>query len=132
MMDTVDANPQSGSSHTGSPHAGAPVTDATLSSRSVARVETENASRFLKQLCKHFAHKLPTGFDDADGRIDFPIGVVRLAADATGLDLSLESSSEEQRAELEDVVARHLLRFAFREDMAIDWRRISPGDRVAT
>lgn len=99
--------------------------DVVAASRSVARVATENASRFLKQLCKHFAHELPTTFDDADGRIDFPIGVVRLAADVTGLDLSLASATDVERGELEDVVCRHLLRFAFREELVVDWQRIA-------
>lgn len=98
--------------------------------RSVARVETPNASRHLQQLCKHFAHELPTTFDPADGRIEFPIGEVVLSADAAGLDLSLASETEGDRADLEDVVARHLLRFAFRDELKVNWHRAG-GDGPA-
>lgn len=90
---------------------------------SAARITTGNGSRYLQQLCKHFAHKLPTTFDPATGRIDFPLGPVRLAADAIGLDLSLGTATADGRATLEDVVSRHLVRFAFRETLEVAWVR---------
>jgi uncharacterized protein len=93
-----------------------------------ARVVTASGSRYLQQLCKHFAHKLPTTFDPTIGRIDFPLGPVDLAADADGLDLSLAAPSEADRATLEDVVVRHLVRFAFRETLEVAWTH---GEAVA-
>ena len=39
--------------------------------RSTTRIETEYASRYLQQLCKHFAHKIPVAFSKTDGRIAF-------------------------------------------------------------
>ena len=100
--------------------------------RSVARVETPNGSRHLQQLCKHFAHKLPTSFDPADGRIEFPIGEVVLSADAAGLDLSLACPTQDDRATLEDVVARHLLRFAFRDELTVEWHRTGGDTATAS
>ena len=40
-------------------------------STSHAEIPTASASRYLQQLCKHFAHKLPVTFDPAEGRIGF-------------------------------------------------------------
>jgi hypothetical protein len=38
------------------------------------------------------------------------------------LTLSLETPDATQMAQLQDVVARHLVRFAFREELQVDWR----------
>lgn len=87
-----------------------------------AQIATPRASRYLQQLCKHFAHKLPVEFDAAEGRIGFPIGDCRLRADGERLKLDLTAPDGTQMTQLKDVVVRHLLRFAFREDMAIAWQ----------
>ncbi|TBW34639.1 DUF2218 domain-containing protein [Siculibacillus lacustris] len=89
--------------------------------RAVAQIATADASRYLQQLCKHFAHKLPTTFDPTAGRIDFPLGPVTLAATAERLDLAVASDDAARLADLQDVVERHLVRFAFRETLAVAW-----------
>jgi hypothetical protein len=89
--------------------------------RSVATIPTEHASRYLQQLCKHFAHKLPVTFDPHAGQIEFSIGICRLVATDTALTLDLEAPEAEQMPQLQDVVVRHLVRFAFREELAIKW-----------
>ena len=90
--------------------------------RSHAEIATPRASRYLQQLCKHFAHKLPVSFDPAEGKIGFPIGDCHLSADGEHLRLDLTSPDGSQMTVLKDVIVRHLLRFAFREDMAIAWQ----------
>ena len=42
---------------------------------SVARIDTDGASIYLQQLCKHFAHKLPVTHDAASGSIAFARGL---------------------------------------------------------
>ena len=90
--------------------------------RAEARVVTEHASRYLQQLCKHFEHKLPATYDPKAGEIVFPLGPVKLAADAEALTLAVASLTEAELGQLEDVVARHLVRFAFRETLEVAWR----------
>jgi uncharacterized protein len=94
--------------------------------RSVAVIATPEASRYLQQLCKHFAHKRPVTFDERSGRIEFAIGECRLDADDSVLTLSLATGEAGEMAALQDVVARHLLRFAFRNPPNIEWRDIEP------
>lgn len=89
---------------------------------SVAEVPTAHASRYLQQLCKHFAHKRPVSFDETAGHINFTIGDCRLSAAGETLVLRCEAPDREQLAQLEDVVVRHLVRFAFREELRLDWR----------
>lgn len=90
--------------------------------RSTAEVATASASRYLQQLCKHFAHKIPAGFTPTQGSLTFPLGQVALAADAERLSITVSADDAERLGELCEVVARHLVRFAFREEPAIDWR----------
>jgi uncharacterized protein len=90
---------------------------------SVANIATPNARKYLAQLCKHFQHKLPTKWDENAGSIEFSIGQCRLSAGDGELEIVLASSDATQLTQLQDVVARHLLRFAFREQLVIEWSR---------
>lgn len=94
---------------------------------SEARVETEMSRRYLAQLCKHFQHKLPVILTEANGRIEFPAGICTLNADSGNLFLRVEASDEAALAKLEEVVASHLERFAFREKPEVHWRRPTGG-----
>lgn len=85
-------------------------------------IPTEHASRYLQQLCKHFAHKLPVRFDEHEGEITFSIGECRLKADDAALHIDLAAKNAEEMEELKDVVIRHLVRFAFREELAVAWQ----------
>jgi hypothetical protein len=89
--------------------------------QSEARIATENASKYLQQLSKHFQHKLPASFDAVAGQISFPSGEVRLAAEAATLDIMLTCPNADDLERLKDVVARHLVRFAFREELNVAW-----------
>jgi uncharacterized protein len=91
-----------------------------------ATVATAKPGRYLQQLCKHFEHRIPTvTYDPSTGRIPFPKGPCDLAADplAETLTLRVSAASADDLASLEDVVARHLVRFMFREDIDIAWTR---------
>lgn len=90
---------------------------------SEARVETTMSRRYLAQLCKHFQHKLPVSLTEVDGRIEFPAGVCKLNADADALFLRVEANDEAGLARLEEVVASHLERFAFRDKPEVCWQR---------
>lgn len=90
---------------------------------SKADVATESASKYLQQLCKHWSHKMVTEFDPAKGRVDFPSGAqLFLEADSSVLHLKLEAP-EDSIERMEGVVADHLKRFAFREELVFDWAK---------
>ena len=90
---------------------------------STAVLTTPNASRYLQQLCKHFAHKIPATFDAEQGRIEFPFGTCTLAAGPDTLTLTAQTAEPETLDRLEEVIASHLVRFAFREDLTVSWTR---------
>lgn len=100
------------------------LSPATQTVGSVATVATPNASRYLQQLCKHFQHKLPVTFDPHSGQITYSIGDCSLIAGDSALTLFLVAPDPGQLTQLQGVVVRHLLRFAFREDMRIAWHPV--------
>lgn len=89
---------------------------------SVAHVQTDLASRYLVQLCKHFAHKIPVAYAEDRGRIEFPSGLCTLTAAPDAVTLTAEAADPAALAQLTEVVQRHLTRFAFRQEPTITWR----------
>lgn len=91
--------------------------------KSIAVIETDKASRYLQQLAKHFAHKLPVTFTPETGDIPFSIGNCHMDAEEGRLILSLTAPNGDELPQLQDVVERHLVRFAFREnELAVNWQ----------
>ncbi len=102
-------------------------------SSSRASVPTAHASRYLQQLCKHWAHNLAVEFDTERGRVAFPRdargadwpgdAVFTMTAGPEALDCHVAASSPEHLAVLKGTVESHLDRFAFREaPLTFDWR----------
>lgn len=82
------------------------------------RIATPNGRRYLTQLCKHWGHKFEVTHGDDRGVVPFAADRrCLLAADADGLDITVEAPDEETTTRLQGVVIEHLKRFAFREDL---------------
>lgn len=98
-----------------------------MSIASTARVATSRPARYGKQLASHFAKKLATDWDGAEERghltfsEDTPGEVSMIAGDKVLL-LHLEAAPEHVEY-LEQVVARHLVRFGAKDELAVTWRR---------
>jgi hypothetical protein len=87
-----------------------------------ATATTENASRYLQQLCKHWSHKATVEFTPEAGDIRFESGnVLTLQAKPDQLEMQVSVPDDGDLAHFKDVVDRHILRFAFREDLQIVW-----------
>ncbi|AWB07262.1 DUF2218 domain-containing protein (plasmid) [Azospirillum humicireducens] len=90
-----------------------------------ANVPTALASRYLQQLCKHFAHKIAVRYDAASGDAQFPWGRCAMTATDGVLSLRAEAADAEALARVKAVVDNHLIRFAWKEGLKPEW--ISPG-----
>lgn len=99
---------------------------------STAQVPTSSGSKYLQQLCKHWAHNLTVEFTAERGTVVFPKnargadwpgdGLVTMIAYPETLECRIDASSAEQLDGLKGALARHLDRFAFREaPLAFDW-----------
>mgnify|MGYP002715455251 CR=1 FL=1 len=86
-----------------------------------AQVKSEQASRYLVQLCKHFAHKRPADYDASRGWVDFQPGLCVMQAVGDRLTLRCEAPSEQRLHIVKETVEVHLARFAWRETIAVNW-----------
>lgn len=93
---------------------------------STAMFESDKASRYLQQLCKHFGHKVEVTFDERQGRVALPMGTCDLEAVNGSLTMRVSAGSPQDLARLEQVVGSHLERFAFREEPKLKWTRETP------
>lgn len=89
---------------------------------SSASATTEHGSRYLQQLCKHWAHQFLVAFDPKRGDVDFGGGQkVELHASPAALLVTVRADSVPELPELKRVVEDHLNRFAFRENLEFVW-----------
>lgn len=99
---------------------------------SVAQVPTKSGSRYLQQLCKHWAHNLQVEFTPERGSVTFPRdmrgaawkgdGAATMIAHPDLLECRLDASEAAQLELLKVVLSSHLDRFAFREaPLTFDW-----------
>ncbi|WP_207884813.1 DUF2218 domain-containing protein [Pseudomonas sp. 30_B] len=88
-----------------------------------ATVATPDASRYLKRLCNHFAHKLPVELTENRGVLRFDFGTCRLHATPEALLMDAEAADSEALERLQNVVVSHLDRFAWKEgQLPVDWQ----------
>ncbi|MEM1079348.1 MAG: DUF2218 domain-containing protein [Pseudomonadota bacterium] len=79
--------------------------------------ETEKASRYLQQLCKHFGHKVEVEFTPEKGAVWFPCGEARFKADTRRLCVTASAETEAGLSKTKAILEDHILRFAFREKL---------------
>ena len=88
-----------------------------------ADVKTEHATSYLRQLCRHWAHRFPVEFDDHKGTIELPQTNCELKASPEVLLVRLTLRDDADQDRMEKVVEEHLQRFGFRETLAFTWTR---------
>ena len=87
-----------------------------------ASVATEKPTPYMKQLCKHFGHKVEVNFDDERGSIVFAMGRCELDATQAGvLKLRAQADDDESLARTQQVVGSHLERFGRRDELSVSW-----------
>ena len=91
----------------------------TLTSR--AAVTTEKPVPYMRQLCKHFGHKVDASFGDDSGYIQFEFGRCELQARDGELDLTVTAPDEASRERMRHVVGSHLERFGKRDGLTVSW-----------
>lgn len=72
---------------------------------------TDTADRYLLRLCKHWSHKFKVTYTEHTGHVDFGGSTCAFTASPDRLEITLEATQNEL-AELEEVVVDHLQRFA--------------------
>ncbi len=76
-------------------------------------------------MCKHFSVKVPATYNEEEGRVTFPFGECAMMADDDSLTIVIDVKDEESAAKAEGVIVSHLVKFAWREELTIQWNRTS-------
>jgi len=94
-----------------------------MAQQTIGLVRTERPVPYMKQLCRHFQHKLEVSFDDDSGRIEFPSATCQLRPVSAGLlQIEVEAGTEADLDRAKDVVKRHLERFGRRDSLELEWQ----------
>lgn len=88
---------------------------------SQANVATEKPVPHMRQLCKHFGHRVDTSYDDDSGYIQFEFGRCELRASDGNLELTATASDEASGERVRNVVGSHLERFGKRDGLTVSW-----------
>jgi hypothetical protein len=86
-----------------------------------ASIETNEASRFLRMLCKHFAHKVSADWDDNTGWVEFAMGRCDMTAAANSLNVVCSAENEADLDMVADTMKSHFDRFAQRQGLTLNW-----------
>lgn len=96
---------------------------------STAVVRTDAPVRYAKQLASHLGRKVAVEEVDGAHRLTFAYGVGIVRAEDGQLVLEATAADADSLAKVEDVLARHLVRFGRRNELAVSWDvEISPGE----
>lgn len=80
-----------------------------------ATYPTVHGSKYISQLCKHFAHKVEVNWDEHEGRAALPTGSLVMQADAEALRFHIVSEDAKAMIQARFTVDSHLVTFAHRE-----------------
>jgi hypothetical protein len=87
-----------------------------------AGVATEKPVAYMRQLCKHFGHKVDASFGDDAGYIQFDFGRCELHANNGTLTLDVSAADADSHERMERVIGSHLERFGRRDELAVAWQ----------
>jgi hypothetical protein len=90
--------------------------------KSRADVPTDKPVAYMRQLCKHFGHKLDASFGDDSGYIQFDFGRCELHANDRTLVLNVSAADAESHERMERVIGSHLERFGRRDELTVSWQ----------
>jgi hypothetical protein len=92
---------------------------------SQAKVPTDAAPRYAKQLLSHLGHRAQVealeGVPDG-GRLVFAYGTGTVRPEGDHILLVAEAGDEKSLHHVEDVLARHLERFGARRELVVTWQ----------
>jgi uncharacterized protein len=90
--------------------------------QSTGTYATQHGSKYLQQLCKHFAHKTEVTFDTHQGSVTLRSGQANLTADDAGLTVVVTAPDAEALPGAQFAIDKHLAIFAHREGFtAMTW-----------
>lgn len=93
----------------------------------ITSIKTEHGSKYLQQLCKHFAHKVTADYDAEKGHVEFPMGPCSMTVEEGAIIILCQSDQDEGVKMMQSVIESHLVKFAWREEVVFDWKEADGG-----
>ncbi|ENX28467.1 hypothetical protein F891_01314 [Acinetobacter sp. CIP 101966] len=91
--------------------------------KSIAHIQTQQASRIAKRLANHWKHKFNIDETEQNFLIHFPNAEVILAPEQDHLTVTIQSNADSTDLnKLKNVVLDHLIRMG-QENLTADWQR---------
>ncbi len=75
-------------------------------------------------MCKHFSVKVSADYTENEGHVRFPFGECTMTADQSVLNINVQVEDDVMAQKAEDVIMRHLIKFAWKEELNIEWVRM--------
>lgn len=84
----------------------------------------------MKQLCKHFAHKVEVEFDEVKAHVAFIPGPCKMLSKNGTLIIEGESELDQGLLIIQSIIDQHLKKFAWREELTLEWKNgaVPDGD----
>jgi hypothetical protein len=90
--------------------------------QSHASVSIDRPARYAKQLANHLSHKIQSTPTDTGWDLVFSQGSASISVTVNTIEFSTTAATGEDTAFIQDVLARHLKKFAAKEgELFIEW-----------
>lgn len=93
--------------------------------KAIVRIKTTEGANYIGKLCRHFKHKIEATYEGNRGVAHFPAGICQMLAEPETLIFEVEAQDEEGMQRIQGALDRHLIKFAFREELVINWEPVS-------
>lgn len=90
--------------------------------KATVNIKTKEGAMYIGKLCRHFRHKIEANYEGNTGIAHFPAGICHMRAESDALIFDVEAENAEGLEKIQGALDRHLIKFAFREELVIDWK----------
>ena len=98
----------------------------------VSTLRTDFADRYLRQMCKHFGHKLPVEEAEDGANIAFAMGTAKIRSQGDTLIMAAAAESADDLDRVSLILGSHLERFAFRKNLTATWENFDEKEKEIT
>jgi hypothetical protein len=93
-----------------------------MGANSRAVVATDRAERFSKQLASHLGQRMAVTTVEGEQELSFSAGRCLLSPRPHALVLTATAATAAALASVEEVIARHLVRFGAKDELTVEWQ----------
>ena len=87
-------------------------------------IHSANASKYLTVVCRHFARKVPSEWNETQGTVEFPVGTSRFAVNEQRdrLTIVCSANTQEELDVQKSIIEGHVHLFSRREKIGLEWQ----------